>query len=129
MSISKGGNMEGKEFTDWEGFGIRLKNARNSIGMTVEQLAEKSHRTENFILRIESGKKSCSIHTLYQFCKALNISSDSLMFGDNEEIKEFKDREIIDNILNNCDEKQLNIIKNVITPIYNNFDDFQKREV
>ncbi len=126
MSIGKGGNMEGKEFTDWEGFGIRLKNARNSIGMTVEQLAEKSHRTENFILRIESGKKSCSIHTLYQFCKAMNITADSLLNGETAEIKEYKDREIIENILNNCDDKQLKVIKDVLIAVCPNFDNLKK---
>lgn len=46
--------MEGKEYNDWEQFGNRVKNARNSIGMTVENLADKSNRTENFIQRIES---------------------------------------------------------------------------
>ena len=54
MSVSNGGiKMEGKEYNDWEQFGNRVKNARNSIGMTVEKLAEKSNRTENFIQRIE----------------------------------------------------------------------------
>lgn len=106
--------MSGKEYKDWKNFGIRLKNARNSKGMTVEKLAEKSDRTENFIFRIESGKKSCSVHTLYQLCKAMNITSDSLLFGENVQVVEYKDREIIENILNNCDEKQLKAIKEVL---------------
>lgn len=57
--------MEGKEYNDWKNFGTRVKNSRNSIGMSVEKLAEKSNRTDNFIFRIEAGQ-SCSIHTLYQ---------------------------------------------------------------
>ena len=47
--------MDCKEYNDWRNFGIRVKNSRNSIGMTVEKLAEKSNRTENFIFRIEGG--------------------------------------------------------------------------
>lgn len=124
--MSKGNVMEGKEYNDWINFGIRLKNARNSIGMTVEKLAEKTNRTENFIQRIESGKKSCSIHTLYQFCKVLNTSTDSLLLGDNVEIKEFKDREVIENILNNCNEKQLRVVKDVLIAICPNYDDLKK---
>lgn len=119
--------MEGKEYKDWKGFGIRVKNSRNSIGMTTEKLAEKSNRTENFIFRIESGQ-SCSIHTLYQLSKALNKSSDYLLFGENmktEEI-EYSDREIIENILNTCDEKQLKVIKDVLIAICPNFDDLKK---
>ena len=42
--------MESKEYKDWRNFGIRVKNARNSIGMTTEQLAEKSNRSENYII-------------------------------------------------------------------------------
>lgn len=118
--------MDGKEYNDWTNFGIRLKNARNSIGMTVEKLAEKSHRTENFILRIESGKKSCSIHTLYQFCKAMNISADNLLLGENVELKEYEDREIIEKLLDNCDEKQLKVIKEVLIAICPNFEDLKK---
>ena len=38
----------------------------------------------------------------------------------------YSDREIIDNILNQCDEKQLKIIKEVLIAICPNFDDLQK---
>lgn len=118
--------MEGKEYTDWLNFGIRLRNARNSIGMTLETLAEKSNRTVNFISRVEAGKP-CSIHTLYQFSKVLNISADVLLNGDTKaEIKEYKDREVIDNILDNCNEKQLSIIKDVLTAVCPNFDELMK---
>lgn len=119
--------MIGKEYNDWENFGIRVKNSRNSIGMTAEKLAEKSDRTENFVTRIENGKKSCSIHTLYQFCNSMKISSDSLLFGNaNEEEKTYSDREVIENILSKCDEKQLKVIKDILISIYHNFNDLIK---
>lgn len=119
--------MIGKEYDDWENFGIRVKNSRNSIGMTTEKLAEKSDRTENFITRIENGKKSCSIHTLYQFCNSMKISSDSLLFGSkNEEEKTYSDKEVIENILSRCDEKQLRVIKDILISIYHNFNDLIK---
>lgn len=114
--------MNGKEYNDWKNFGIRVKNSRNSLGMTVEKLAEKSDRTENFINRIESGKKSCSIHTLYQFSKALQVSSDTLLFGKDIEDRQYADREIINNLLDKCDEKQLKVVKDVLVAICPNFD-------
>lgn len=119
--------MNGKEYNDWENFGIRVKNSRNSIGMTVEKLAEKSDRTENFINRIESGKKSCSIHTLTQLCKAMQVSSDTLLFGEKMDNKKYLDREIIDNLLDRCDEKQLKVIKDILRAICPNFDSFEKK--
>ena len=49
MPISIGGiNMNGKEYNDWRNFGIRVKNSRNSLGMTVEKLAE--NQTEQKIM-------------------------------------------------------------------------------
>ncbi len=119
--------MEDKEYNDWKNFGIRVKNSRNSVGMTVEKLAEKSNRTENFIFRIEAGQ-SCSIHTLYQLSKALNKSSDYLLFGEEMKTKEinYSDREIVDNILNQCDEKKLKIVKDVIIAIFSDFDELVK---
>lgn len=118
--------MNGKEYNDWKNFGARVKSIRNSLGMTVEKLAEKSDRTENFINRIESGKKSCSIHTLYQFSKAMKVSSDALLFGEYMDNNEYSDREIINNLLDRCDEKQLKVIKEILIAICPNFADFEK---
>ena len=117
--------MEGKEYNDWKNFGIRVKNSRNSIGMTTEKLAELSNRTENFIFRIEGGQ-GCSIHTLTQLCKSLNKSSDYLLFGDDMKTEEinYSDREVIDNILNQCNGKQLNVIKEMLIALCHNFEDF-----
>lgn len=42
------------------------------------------------------------------------------------EIKEYEDREIIENMLDSCDEKQLKIIKDVLVAIYPNFDELVK---
>lgn len=115
--------MNGKEYSDWKNFGIRVKNARNNIGMTVEKLADKSDRTENFINRIENGTKSCSIHTLFQFCKAMNTSADDLLFGGKVKEENYSDKEIIEHIINNCNEKQLKIVKEVLIAIFSDFDD------
>lgn len=118
--------VEGKEYNDWKNFGIRVKNSRNSIGMTTEKLAEESNRSENFIFRIEGGQ-GCSIHTLVQLSKALNKSSDYLLFGDNMKTEEinYSDREVINNILDQCNEKQLSVIKEMLIALCRNFDDFK----
>ena len=41
--------------------------------------------------------------------------------------KEYQDREIINNLLDRCDEKQLKIIKEVLVAICPNFDDLEKK--
>ena len=115
-----------KEYTDWTGFGDRVKNARQSIGMTVQKLADKTYRSENFINRIENGQKSCSIHTLYQFTQALKVSADELLFGEKPSITDYDDKQIIINILDKCDEKQLEVLKDIILTVYHNFDELKK---
>lgn len=118
--------MNAKEYADWKGFGSRLKYSRKSIGMTVEKLADKVDRSENFINRIENGQKSCSIHTLYQFCKALNVSADFLLFGTEVKSDNFTDLQIVQNILDKCDEKQLSVLTNIVSTVYHNFDELSK---
>lgn len=114
--------MEGKEYNDWKNFGIRVKNARNSIGMTVEKLAEKTDRTENFIFKIESGQ-SCSIHTVHQLSQVLKIPADDLLYGIEMEEKNYTDKEILQNIISRCNEKELKIIRDVIVAMYPHFKD------
>lgn len=118
--------MNGKEYTDWKGFGDRLKYSRKSIGMTVEKLADKVDRTENFINRIENGQKSCSIHTLFQFCKALNVSADFLLFGDEVKSDDFSDLQIVQNIFDKCNEDQLSVLKDIVLAVYHKFDELSK---
>lgn len=104
-----------------------LKNKKNNaVSFYVKLTIYLKDLKLTALLRIESGKKSCSIHTLYQLSNAMNVTTDSLLKGDKVETKEYKDREIIDNILNNCDEKQLKAIKEVLVAICYNFDNLNK---
>lgn len=66
------------------------------------------------------------IHTLYQFCKSMNIHADDLLFGGNVEENNYSDKEIIENIIQKCDEKQLKIIKDVLIAMFSNFNELIK---
>ena len=116
------------KYDDWNAFGKRVNITRSGLGITVEKLAEDIGRSENFIFKIESGN-GCSIDTLVQLCDKLHISSDYLLFGDNmkNEVKNHSDRKIIDNLLNTCNDKQLKVIKEVLTAICLNFEDLEHK--
>ena len=63
------------------GFGRRLKECRELIGMSQEELAaivgvEKSH-----VARIERGTRACSIDLLVIFATTLHASIDYLLLG------------------------------------------------
>lgn len=118
--------MEHKEYTDWVGFGDRVRNAREGIGMTVEKFADKTYRSENFINQLENGRKRCSIHTLYQFTKALNVSADELLFGSKPVSTNYDDKQILLNIIDKCNEAELKVIKDVVLTLFHGFDELTK---
>ncbi len=116
------------EFEDWIGFGNRVKISRKQMGLTVEKLAECVDRTENYINRLEKGEKSCSVHTIHQLSKSLKVSTDFLLYGDKQEERDYKDEEIIKNIIERCNKKELKIIKDVIVAMYPKFINKEENE-
>jgi len=59
--------------------GEKLKNYRNRIGMTLQELEKKSGVANPVISRIETGKVKPRRSTLEKLAKGLNISIDELL--------------------------------------------------
>jgi transcriptional regulator with XRE-family HTH domain len=59
--------------------GRNLRRARNQLGLTQEQVAERSgvHATE--VSRIEAGKRDPRISTLERLAKAVDVSPGDLL--------------------------------------------------
>ena len=109
------------EYTDWKGFGARTKNYREQISMTKEIFAEKINRSENYVAEFEKGNVGCSVHTLHQISKALKISTDRLLYGDNAKMKnKFNKKDVLHEIIDRCNEEELEVIKDVIVALYPN---------
>ena len=105
--------MNEKSF-DQKLFGKRIRIARENLDMTQAELSEKVGISQNFLGDIERGLKLPSLNKLIYISNFLNLSLDS-MFADS-----------LDNFLYEPNEtyytdKQLNIIKNVIKNIKDNF--------
>ena len=62
--------------------GHRVKNERLAKKWTREQLATKANISDKFLFDIENGRKGMSARTLYNLAKALGVSADWLMGGD-----------------------------------------------
>lgn len=120
--------MARNEYKDWCGFGSRVRLNREKLGLTREKLAEMINRSENYLICLEKGDKSCSVHTVYQLSNALRVSTDELLYGDIMEQKELKDKEIISNIINKCNEKELEIIKDILITLFPHFKDIVKQQ-
>lgn len=112
------------EYQDWKGFGARTKNNRLAIGLTKETFADMINRSENYVSELEKGNSSCSVHTLYQISKALKIPSDNLLYEESEMYKkeEYSNKEILKNIIDRCNDEELQVIKDLIIAAYPNLD-------
>lgn len=118
-----------KEYKDWKGFGARTRKSRESIGITREKFSEMISRTENYVLSLEKGDKSCSIHTLHQICSSLKESPDYILYGEDME-KDLKsentDKQILLEIINKCSPEELKVLKEVSVAIFPNFKEIIK---
>ncbi len=65
--------------------GQRIRKLREIHNYTRERFAEKIDISVKFLYEIETGKKGFSAETLYRISKALSVSSDYILHG--EEIK------------------------------------------
>ncbi len=60
-------------------FGIRLREAREHLGLTQEEVAQRSgvHATE--VSRMEAGKRDPKISTLRRLAKAVEVKAGQLL--------------------------------------------------
>lgn len=62
-------------------FGRRLKECREQIGMTQEELALLVGVEKQHISRMERGTRACSIDLLVILATTLHVSTDYLLIG------------------------------------------------
>lgn len=111
------------EYKDWKGFGKRVKMYREQINMSKEKFSEKINRSENYVAELEKGNVGTSVHTLHQISQTLKIPVDSLLYGEISEMKqEYKNKEILHEIIERCSEAELDVIKDVIVALYPNLE-------
>ena len=66
---------------NWKEIGGRIRQQRESIGLSREQFAEKIDITPKFCSDIELGIKGMSVSTLCKIAKTLHLSTDYILFG------------------------------------------------
>ena len=59
-------------------FGKRVKELRNSLGITQEELAERAELSKDYIGLIERGLRSPSLQTIQKIATSLKVSILSL---------------------------------------------------
>lgn len=61
--------------------GLRLRELRETQGLTREQMAERADISVQFLADIETGRKGMTVQTLRKLVLVLHCSSDQLLFG------------------------------------------------
>ena len=64
---------------DYTAMGGRIRNARQSLGLSQLELAEQCGLSASFLGHIERGSRKMSLETLVSVCEALNLSADYLL--------------------------------------------------
>lgn len=90
--------------------GLRIRNRREFLGFTREKFAEKLGITPKFCSDIELGIKGFSIKTLTKLCEVLNVPSDYILFGNEND----NDISNIISMLYSCDKKKLDFLEEMI---------------
>ena len=97
---------------DFHGLGLAIKKARETSGMTQEQLAYIVDRTPRTIMYNENNGQHPSLNSFYQMVTRFNISVDQFFFpADNDESSCKKHIEVM---LNSLNEKELKIVEATI---------------
>lgn len=74
--------------------GKRVRDMREKQNYTREDFSELADISVQFIAEIETGKKNMSTNSLFKVSKALHVSSDYLVFG-NDTKSDFSEIEAV----------------------------------
>ncbi len=91
LLLSAAGGKDKDMYFNQVEFGLRIKEERNRLGLTQEELAEQLNIGPVHVYNIESGRKGCSIDLLLEFAELFEVSTDYLLTGrrnDNAKIRE-----------------------------------------
>lgn len=90
--------------------GKRIMQRRKKMGMTQEQLAEKSDVTTQFVSYAESGKRKMRAENLMKIAAALEVSADYLLTGDIID----KDKLLLSEKLDKLTPNEVRIIESIV---------------
>ena len=93
--------------------GERIKDVRNSLGLTLEKFGEKLGVTKTAISRIEKGERSLTEQMTKSICREFSVDYMWLTTGEGEMFVESDDDffERIDRIMAGEDEARKNLFK------------------
>lgn len=108
---------------NYEEIGKRIRKYRKLKNLSQEQLAEKINISTTHMSHIETGNTKLSLQVLVDLATVLEVNTDDLIFEKKGEATNNK----INDILSECDEKQIEFIENIIKSTKAALDKYEKR--
>ena len=87
----------------------RIRKAREDMGYTREQFAEKLDVSVSYLAELERGRTGISVKMLVKVCNVLGLSADYALFG-----SERTEDEMRLDAINRINEKYLPLLDNMI---------------
>jgi transcriptional regulator with XRE-family HTH domain len=94
---------------DFKALGQAIKDARNSKGMSRNQLADKMNIAPRYIASIENSGQHPSLQIFYELVTLLDVSVDQFFFPNKEADKSTQHRQL-ESLLDEMDNKDLTIM-------------------
>lgn len=90
----------------------RIRKAREDLGYTREQIAEKLEVSVSYMAEVERGRTGISVKMLVKICEVLGLSADYVLFGEERNADEmFLDK------IHRVDKKYLPLLESMITEL------------
>ena len=91
---------------------MRIRKAREDLGYTREQFAEKLGVSVSYLAEVERGRTGISVKMLIKVCEVLGLSADYVLFGE----QRTADSELVDKI-HRIDSKYISLLESIITEL------------
>jgi len=104
--------------------GQRIRQARKKLGLTQEQLGERTDLHYSYIGQVERGSKTPSIQTLNKIASALNTSMDYILEAQEDyspHLDNILEKELL-NLVRDRNQEDLELIINLTRSIFKRID-------
>lgn len=91
--------------------GHRLRQKRNELGLTREQMAELADIGTGFYGQLEVGTSQMSIDTLIKLSRSMHVSMDYIVLGEDPPCG---DPNAVIELLHQCSERELKLAEQVL---------------
>ena len=90
----------------------RIRKAREDMGYTREQFAEKLDVSVSYMAEVERGRTGISVKMLIKICDLLGLSADYILFGTDRD----SDRLLLDKI-HRIDDRHIPLLNRLIAEL------------